>query len=191
MLSLRTVKDVLSKRLFRNVAISFVAIGITFVGANANAACGDPAGGKAKVALKLPFLRQTNGENRQATGNGSIVGLWHVTYEAGGQFLFESFKQWHSDGTELENANLPPIEGNVCVGVWKLNANGVVQLNHTGWNFDLNGNSTGTFTITERDTVSAGGNNYRGEFDYKIYDVDGNLLQEVKGTQTATRITAN
>jgi len=118
------------------------------------------------------------------------VGLWHVTFETEGQFFYESFEEWHSDGTELENPNLPPIGGSVCVGAWKRTPDGIVHLNHIGWNFDLNGNSTGTFTITERNTVSPGGNSYRGVFDYKVYDVDGNLLQEISGAQTAKRITA-
>jgi hypothetical protein len=40
-------------------------------------------------------------------------------------------------------------------------------------------------------TASPHGDSYKGTFDYKIYDVDGNLLQELTGTQTAVRITVN
>jgi len=175
----------------RSAAITLVAIGTLFASVIANAACGDPAASKSVVALKLPFLAQPDREGRQPSRNNSIVGLWHVTYNTAGQLFYESFDQWHSDGTELENPNLPPIGGSVCVGVWKLTANGVVQLNHVGWNFDSNGNSTGTFSLGERNTVSADGNTYQGVFDYKSFDIDGNLLVEIKGTQTATRITVN
>src|SRR5208283_1914257 len=143
---------------------------ILFVTVSATAACGDPRGSKAGVALHLPFLAQLNSGAGQ--GSNSIVGLWHVTYMADGQFFFESFDMWHSDGTELENPNLPPAEGNVCVGVWKMIKPGIVQLNHIGWNFDINGNSTGTFTLTETNAVAPNGNTYQGKFDYKVYDLD-------------------
>ena len=175
----------------RSAAIALVAIGTLFVSVVANAACGDPTGAKSGLALKLPFLAQPLSESSQPNRKSSIVGLWHVTYDTGGQLFYESFDQWHRDGTELENPNLPPIGGSVCVGVWKLTSNGIVRLNHVGWNFDANGNSTGTFSLTERNVVSAGGNTYQGVFDYKAFDVDGNLLVEVKGTQTATRIKVN
>jgi hypothetical protein len=176
-------------RLIRSAVIALFAIGTLFVSVIANAACGDPTGAKSGLALKLPFLAQPRSESRQPNGKSSIVGLWHVTYDTGGQLFYESFDQWHRDGTELENPNLPPIGGSVCVGVWKTTPSGIVRLNHVGWNFDSNGNSTGTFSLGERNIVSADGNTYRGVFDYKSYDVDGNLLVEIKGTQTATRIT--
>jgi hypothetical protein len=34
--------------------------------------------------------------------SGSIVGLWHVVYTAGGSVFNETFDQWHIDGTEFE-----------------------------------------------------------------------------------------
>jgi hypothetical protein len=37
--------------------------------------------------------------------------------------------------------------------------------------------------------VSPDGNTYQGVFDYKLFDNDGNLVQEVTGTQIAKRIT--
>lgn len=187
----RTMKGSSWNRLIRSAVIALVAIGTLFVSVVANAACGDSTGSKSAVPLKLPFLTQPRSESIQPNGKSSIVGLWHVTYDTGGQLFYESFDQWHSDGTELENPNLPPIGGSVCVGVWKLTPSGIVRLNHVGWSFDTNGNATGTFTLRERNRVSVGGNNYQGVFDYKAYDIDGNLLVEIKGTQTATRITVN
>jgi hypothetical protein len=82
------------------------------------------------------------------------------------------------------------MEGNVCVGIWKHKGQTIV-LNHIGWNFDMSGNSIGTFTLTENNIVGAGGNTYNGTFDYKVFDVDGNLIQEITGTQTVTRISAD
>ena len=120
--------------------------------------------------------------------NNSIVGLWYVNYTTGGEPLYQSFDQWHSDGTELENPNLAPATGALCVGVWKQVGTRTFQLHHVGWNFDINGNSLGSFTLDETNTVSRNGLTYKGTFDLKFYDVDGNLVDEVTGTQTATRI---
>jgi len=65
----------------------------------------------------------------QSAGSSSIVGLWHVTYTAQGQLSCEAFDMWHSDGTEVESANVPPTEGNFCMGVWKP-VGSSIQLNH-------------------------------------------------------------
>ena len=193
--SLKTWNNTRWGRLSRSFTIALAAMGMLFAATNASAGCGDVKGARSGVASKMPFLAQLSSSvsERADAGltNGSIVGLWHVTYSLGGEFFFESFDQWHSDGTELENANLIPSEGNVCVGVWKQIGVRTVKLNHTGWNFDADGNPTGTFTIGQTNTVSPHGDSYKGTFDYKIYDVDGNLLQELTGTQTAARITVN
>ena len=126
----------------------------------------------------------------QPAGNNSIVGLWHVTYTTGGQLFYEAFDTWHSDGTEVESANFDPTEGNICMGVWKL-VGSTVHLYHVGWLFDVAGNSAGWFSLTERDSVAGNGNSYRGTFDYKAYDPNGNLLQEITGDLTATRLVVN
>ena len=192
--------------LFRGAGVTLAALGILFAATSARAACGDLSGRKSGVVSKVPFLVPSGGgsepddaavhrgpESGREGGdnNDSIVGLWHVKYTSGGQPFFESFDQWHSDGTELENPNLPPATGPLCVGVWKQTGPRTVRLHHVGWNFDFNGNSTGTFTLDESNTVAPNGKTYEGTFDYKIYDVNGNLIEEVTGTQTATRIIVN
>jgi hypothetical protein len=192
---LKLMKDSL-RRPFGGASVALVAMGMLFVATNTVAACGDPSGLKSGVALKLPFLvqpsrggDQANQEERPA--NSSIVGLWYVTYVAGGQLLYQSFDQWHNDGTELENPNLAPATGPLCVGVWKQIGTRTFRLHHVGWNFDMNGNSLGSFTLDEINTVSPNDLNYKGTFDLKFYDVDGNLVDEVTGTQTAARITVS
>lgn len=136
----------------------------------------------------LPFLAQPNTANE--SGERSIVGLWHVTYTSGGQLFYEAFDTWHSDGTEFENANLTPIEGNVCEGAWRATKTGTVLLNHVGWSFDANGVPNGSFTLTQVNIVARGGNSYQGTFDYKLYDLNGVLQFEATGTQEATRVGA-
>jgi hypothetical protein len=140
-------------------------------------------------AMDVAALLSAN-PGSQPNGNNSIVGLWHVTYTAGGQLFYEAFDTWHSDGTEIESANFDPTEGNVCMGVWKL-VGSTVHLYHVGWLFDVAGNSAGWFSLTERDIVAGNGNTYHGRFDYKAYDPNGNLVQEITGDLTATRIVVN
>jgi hypothetical protein len=184
-------------RLFRGASIALVAMGALLAATNAVAACGDPSGLKSGAALKLPFLMQPGGEAGSThrpnapDGNDSIGGLWSVNYTTGGQLLYQSFDQWHSDGTELENPNLAPATGPLCVGVWKQIGPHTFRLHHVGWTFDINGNSLGSFSLNETNGVAVNGRTYQGRFDLRFYDVDGNLVQEVTGTQKAARITVD
>jgi hypothetical protein len=140
------------------------------------------------------------------------VGLWHVIYTATSdtpgplpvppappasfQFL-ESFKTWHADGTEFENAFLPPAGGNICFGVWKETGHSSVKLHHIGLMFDPSGNLAFIFTVDERNTVSAHGNSYAGTWDFRLWPPSfavvgtGKPLQEISGTTAATRITVD
>jgi hypothetical protein len=185
----RTIKHTSLRRVLRSAALTLTAVGLLFAAAGANAACGDPRGSKTGVVANLPFLAPAinNGES----GGGSIVGLWHVTYTSGAQLFYEAFDMWHGDGTEFENANLTPIEGNVCEGAWRATKAGTILLNHVGWSFDASGNPNGSFTLTQANVVAHGGNSYQGTFDYKLYDLNGTLQFEATGTQKATRISAN
>lgn len=176
-------------RTFRRLSLALLGLAL-LAGANANAACGDPAHSRPGVMPKMPVLTQPGGR-LGPTNSKSIVGLWHVTYTAGGQFFYEAFDEWHSDGTEFENANVPPAIGNVCFGVWAQVAPRTVQLSHIGWAFDPSGDSIGTFTLAETNTVSSDGSAYQGSFDYKFYDINGVLQQEVTGTLAATRLGGN
>jgi len=180
-------KDIF-RTFLQGAAITVIALAALASG-TAFAACGPTAGAKPLHFPALPLTAQSRPVDNQNNGRLSIVGLWQVTYVSGGQLFFNSLEQWHSDGTEFENANVNPTEGNVCFGVWQTIAPGTVKLHHIGWNFDANGNSIGTFTIDEINTVAWDGATYQGTFDYKVYDVDGNLVFEATGTQTANRIT--
>jgi hypothetical protein len=188
-------------RLLRGACCTLAAAGMLFAANSAGAACGGPSGIKSGIVLKMPFLAQPSGagpaqpaleSGAEIAGNkNSIVGLWHVIYTSGGLPLYEAFDQWHGDGTELENPNLAPSTGPLCVGVWKHTGPRTFRLHHVGWNFDANGNSLGTFTLKETNTVGHNGKSYQGTFRLTFYDVDGNIIEEVTGTQTARRITVN
>ena len=136
------------------------------------------------------------------------MGLWHVLYTAtydnnfppGGPYppapfpFLESFKTWHADGTEFENAFLPPTGGNICFGVWKDLGDSRVKLHHIGLMFNPDGSLSAIFTVDETDTVASDGKTYKGMFDFKLwppsYDAvgAGTPIAEVKGTTAATRI---
>ncbi len=125
------------------------------------------------------------------TASNTIAGLWHATYTTSDNQLFqESFDMWHNDGTELESANVNPVIGNFCVGVWK-QVGSQIHLHHVGWGFDNLGNLVGPFTVDDVLELGKGGSTYAGSFDFKQYDTQGNVVQEVTGTIAATRIGVN
>jgi hypothetical protein len=116
-----------------------------------------------------------------------------VTFNADGQVFDQGFDQWHSDGTEILNDTAPPQPpngaGTVCLGVFKKTGPRAYELNHPFWSFDANGNLVATGVFRESVTVDAGGDSYGGSFTFDLFDLSGNLIDEVKGTLTATRIT--
>jgi len=193
---------------------ALVVSGLLFTASGAKAAgCALP--GKTGAAPAIPFV-SPHADDQQGgddwNGSSSIVGLWHVIYTATSdtpgplpvppappasfQFL-ESFKTWHADGTEFENAFLPPGGGNICFGVWKDIGHDSVKLHHLGLMFASNGDLAFIFTIDEKNTVSAHGNSYTGTWDFKLWPPSfaavgtGKPLQEISGTTAATRITVD
>jgi hypothetical protein len=123
------------------------------------------------------------------------VGLWHVVYTADGSTFNETLDQWHSDGTEFENAWLPPDAGNICFGVWKEIGPRTVRLHHIGWLFTPGSTpptASGTFTLDEKNIVSPDGKTYSGSFTFKTFDITGAPTGVVvTGTIAATRITVD
>jgi hypothetical protein len=127
-------------------------------------------------------------QNSQPKSSGSIVGLWNVNFLSGGAVVDVAFDAWHSDGTEILNDYTDPIEGNVCLGVWRQTNSNTYKLKHPSWYFDNNGNLLGTVVIHETVCLSRDGNSYAGTYAYDIYDVSGNFLEELTGQIQATRI---
>jgi hypothetical protein len=172
----------------RFAAVAATVIGLLLSASGARAGCGDPF--KAPSGPVLSWLaHQARGESN---GPATIVGLWHLNYTADdGSAFLESFKTWHADGTEFENAFLPPVGGNICFGVWKEISHLTVKLHHIGLMFNPDGTIKATFSVDEVDTVAADNKTYQGTFDFKIYDPSGNVAVEVKGTTAGTRITVD
>jgi hypothetical protein len=173
------------------VGLALAGIAMLFSASGAKAGCADPLH-TGPSALALYTHPQ---DSKNAAEPFTIVGLWHLVYtnSADGSVFIQSFKTWHADGTEFENAFLPPTGGNICFGVWKQLGPGKVKLHHIGLMFDASGAIANTFTVDETDTVALDGKSYSGNFDFKLYDATGNIFTgvEVKGTTAGTRITVD
>ena len=133
--------------------------------------------------VKLPLLPPASGKFN------SIVGVWQASLTVNGTVLLNTIDTWNGDGTEFLSADKDPIEGNMCQGVWKTVGARGVKLHHMGWTFDTSGNPTGTLVDDTSVTLDKKRMTYTGTFDFKFYDVNGNLVNEVNGDTTATRIT--
>jgi hypothetical protein len=137
------------------------------------------------VALPAP-VPAANAKSQSAAHN--IVGTWQVTYRVEDQPFAKAFIQWHDDGTEWENIDLPVESGNLCVGSWKAIDYKHVYRSHIGWLY-TEGTVSGYFTETETDLVSPSGTTYKGTNEQKVYDLKGNLQADVTGTSSATKLT--
>ena len=213
----KTIFQVLRSGRF-SALFALVGLALLFAASDAKAAGCGVLPYKTVAAASAPFV-SPHGDDRQegedSNGFASIVGLWHLVYTATDstsgplpvpvippgpptsfQFL-ESFKTWHADGTEFENAFLPPAGGNICFGVWKDLGHGSVKLHHIGLMFDSTGQLSNIFTVDEKDMVSAHGSAYTGTFDFRLWPPSfaavgiGKPIQEISGTTAATRITVD
>src|SRR5258708_5517626 len=190
--------------------VALVGLLLLFTSSGAKAAgCVLPY--KAGATPSIPLLSPPGSaslnhqEDEDSNKPASIVGLWHVIYTAtfaSGPFpsppfqFLESYKTWHADGTEFENAFVPPTGGNICFGVWKRAGHRTVKLHHIGLMFGSDGKVSNVFTVDEIDTVESDGQTYSGNFDFKLFDATnvygtGTPLAEVKGSTAGTRITVD
>lgn len=154
---------------------------------SAEAGCADPRalqGAHAQMpAVHLPAHTHAHISN---DATKAIVGTWYVVYTVEGNPFADAYIQWHDDGTEWENINLPVSGGNICMGEWVAGAKKTFSRDHVGWLY-TDGNVSGYFIETETDKLSKDGNSYAGTNEQKIYDLNGNLQADVTGTSSATR----
>jgi len=198
------------------VLMALALFGLLLTPTGAKAGCGVPL--RPGTAPPIPFVspkadapsnHQDDGDSHESA---TIVGLWHVvytaTYTTSGPLpvpivppappfpIVQSFKTWHGDGTEFDNAFLPPSGGDICYGVWKDLGHRTVKLHHVGLMFAPDGSLANIFYQDEIDTVAANGRTYQGTFDQKLYDPTdifgtGTVVQEIKGTTAGTRISVD
>jgi len=149
----------------------------------------------------------------QVNESSSIVGMWQFKFTAKGNVsppgppdgapIDSGYVTWHSDGTELMNSGRAPTTGEFCMGVWQQVGPATYKLNHfaLAWDFDAEAPVTGPGTggadfvgpanIRETVTLDRGGMSYHGTFELVQYDQDKNVLADIIGTVTATRVTVS
>jgi hypothetical protein len=170
----------------RTIILAAAAAATALSSVSAYAGCADPR--TPGVFRQVPPISLPAGTNRPHSGDAAknIVGTWLATYTVEGNAFGQAYIQWHSDGTEWENINLPLSGGNICMGSWtKVDARHVAR-NHFGWLY-TNGELSGYFNETETNAVSKNGT-YSGTNEQKGYDLNGNLLFDVTGTSSAVLI---
>jgi hypothetical protein len=102
--------------------------------------------------------------NSDSNSKLDVTGMWEVTQKIGGDIFDHAFEQFYADGNEMQNsAVVPPNLGNICFGVWVRTGNREFKLKHYGWNFDAQGNFTGTFFLSALITL-VDADNYTGTF---------------------------
>jgi hypothetical protein len=193
------------------VALLFAAL---LFASRAEATCFS-SGGKPKATVpNLAYVgqdgaradheRDGDDDDRPDGPRASIVGLWSTEFLLGeGPDLFEqTFQQFHADGLELILTNgVPPVMGNVCVGVWKQVGWRTVKLRHMSWNWDPaqpalplpSAQFAGTYVLEATFVVSRNGRTLRGTWTAASYDPSGVLVpgSEFSGVVRGTRITAD
>jgi hypothetical protein len=186
------------KAMFRIAITGALAMGSLAMGLVTEASAGCPNLPGFKAGAFQPISWQRTGE----FGPGSlllvadreesvdrIVGFWKVTYLLpDGTGL--GFQQWHSDGTEIHNADAPAAKGNICLGVWKKTGKYHYTLNHFFWSSDPATDTViALVQLREEIDLDHGGNEHFGIVTFDVYDLAGNLLDHTQATVHATRIT--
>src|SRR5579883_2584594 len=148
----------------RTILATGIVATLGLAGLSAHAGCADPRSpGQHVKAMTLPaqvMSELSESENWSGGDAGDrIVGTWRVSYTVEGAPFADALIQWHRDGTEWENINLPVAAGNICMGSWKRVDRSHVRRSHIGWLY-TDGIVSGYFTETETDKVSADGKSY-------------------------------
>ena len=170
----------------------FAAFLVVAVGVNSSAfaSCGDSfyAMAAGPAAVGQPNRAQPDAQTSgKSVANTSIVGLWHVRFEVGGQIIQEAYQLWNLGGTEIHNPNVDPRSGDVCLGVWE-QAGKTYKLSHRVWIYDTNGNFLGTIHLFERLSLSNDGNSQKGAFLSNFYDPTGKFVSSTPGNVVGERV---
>jgi hypothetical protein len=181
------------------VRVAALSVLVVAFGATAMASCGDSLSAMSAAAASVRSqsqVSQSSVQNESATVsdnavNTSIVGLWHIRFQVGGQTIQEAFQIWNAGGTEVHNPNVDPRSGNICLGVWKEAVPRTFKLTHLVWSYDVSGNFLGTIKLSETLVLGDKGNTHNGSFTLDFYDPSGNFLFEVPGSVIGERISVD
>jgi len=181
---------VMNLKIVKLAAYMFIVAGLS---AGAFASCGDTLSAMAAAAASLQNGPRPAQPGAPSAANqvsySSIVGLWHIRFVVGDTTIQEAYQLWNAGGTEVHNPKVDPRTGNVCLGVWKRQADRVTyKLTHRVWMYDANGNFGGTIHLSETLTLGNHGTTHSGTFALDFYDPDGNFQGEVPGNVVAERV---
>jgi hypothetical protein len=193
----------------RRALLTLVLTAVTLVGlsTDAAAACSTLPGSREALAARapgagalaggFPFAVTPSSQRFNLDRSDSqpgIVGLWFTVFKIGDAVWNRGFQQYHADQTELSvDSSVPPVLGNVCIGVWKVAGPRTFKLRHVTWNWNLDGSPAGTFLLLTTVQVDPHGNTYSGTFESDSFDTDNNVIPEfhAEGTVTGRRITVD
>jgi hypothetical protein len=181
------------------LAATGLGFALAFAAAPATASClSKPflsklmAGGIQPVAAPRPMAGDWADSEEAAFRPAVMPGLWKFQFTnpdgSSGDFGYNTFD---AGGSEvLVSFGRPPMDGDVCVGVWKQVGLHHVKVNHYAPIFDADlVTFIGTLNIREDLAISLDGHSYQGPFAFTGYDTMGNIMFQGTGTTSATRIT--
>ncbi|HEV2365391.1 MAG TPA: hypothetical protein VGS12_14475 [Caulobacteraceae bacterium] len=178
------------RHLLRATLVGVGAGALALAGSSAWAGCGAPS-------LAPATYQAQSGEVRfqpVSLYQNTIVGLWSVSFMAGGNQIDWGYSEWHADGTEIMNSGgHTPASGNFCLGVWRQTGPNTYHLKHFPLAYDpATGALAARIILTEDVTVGPKGDGFTGTFTLDVYDPTGKTLeQHVPGTITGRRVFPN
>jgi hypothetical protein len=148
------------------ITTSVLVAFVTAFAGEAQATCfSTPKGPSLSKTTQFAARAAAAAADDQDASDASIVGMWNSEFLLGdGPDLFDqSFQQYHSDGTEMMlSRGLPPVLGNVCVGVWKQTGARTFKLRHMAWNWDSDGHFISIFVMEVTIRLDRRGQRYSG-----------------------------
>jgi hypothetical protein len=128
-------------------------------------------------------------DNDQGSNRPSIVGLWSIQLNSGGQLVDFGYSAWHGDGTEIMNSGGHPAStGNFCLGAWAQTGPNRFHLNHFALAYDptkfsSQGDAThapggliARINLVEDVVLAPNGKSFTGTFSQVGYDPVSNAV---------------
>ncbi len=102
---------------------------------------------------------------------------------------FNGFSLFHRGGTlSADNSTPVPTRG-AAMGIWRRGTTGAYSANMVFMRFNADGSVAGTQKVERTLTLAPDGNNLSGTLKVNGYAVNGDLLAQTCGSETAVRVT--
>ena len=120
-----------------------------------------------------------------------IAGFWKFVFrDPQGEVIDFGYIGMHDGGTEtLISFGRPPVTGDACMGVWQRQGPNRYKVSHYAPIFAAdNATFVGTLNIVEQLKLAPDGESFTGALVTTGYDTSGNILFQVGGAASATRV---